>query len=312
MALTEQQLLDKIAEVRNEVLEGGNTRGRIADLFTNLMGWVKSLTPGTPLTVGASQVQATTYGGNNGQVTITPSGGSGMYRYRRDTSQPWTPTPQSGPFTFTGYSPGATTVYVQDSDGNTAQSTVTVRQAAPVLAGNLTIDAAKTLDWPFDARFTNRTDYELSTNNGGSYATPAAKPAVLAPGTYAANALRLRIKSGSTYSASNYLSNPAPVTIAAPEPVYNLQLTHGQSADGITLTALAGVVLKYNSPQPAGDPFPATMELFAGSTPIGSVDFNTPYIGQICGITYNGVTYHKTFVNGQLNILAKWRNYLPA
>ncbi|RNI26638.1 SprB repeat-containing protein [Rufibacter latericius] len=304
MALTDQQLLDKIAEVRNEVREQGNTRVRIADLFTFFMDWVKGLTPGTPLTATASQTEATVYGGNDGKVTIMPSGGVAPFQYRRDPAQAWGPA-QNTPFTYLGYSAGSATVYVQDSEGNTTSATVTVRQAAPVLDGPLSVDAAaKTANWAMHPSFAGLSSYEFSANNGGSYTTTAARPVTLAPGTYAAGALRLRLKAGSTYNSSNYISNAVAVTIAAPEPVYNAQLVHGQSADGITLTALAGVVFKYNSPQPAGDPFPATMELFAGSTPIGQVDFNTPYIGQICGITYNGTTYHKNFVNGQLNILA--------
>ncbi|GAB2539773.1 SprB repeat-containing protein [Rufibacter soli] len=130
--------------------------------------------------------------------------------------------------------------------------------------------------------------------NGGAYQGSGTFSG-LASGTYSVG---VKDSTGATFSKSVTLTQPAG------EPTYNSSLTTGQQAEGVTLTAQAGVVFKFNAPQPGGDPFPAVMELYAGGTAIGQVDFNAPYIGQVCGIVYNGTTYHKTFTNGTLNILA--------
>ncbi|TXK52397.1 hypothetical protein FVR03_01385 [Pontibacter qinzhouensis] len=87
-------------------------------------------------------------------------------------------------------------------------------------------------------------------------------------------------------------------------PSYNTTLSNGQNVQAVTLTSLPGLLFHYNEPMPGGDPFPARMEIFAGATQIGAVDHAVPYIGQPCAITYNGTMYHKSFIDGDLNILA--------
>ncbi|TXK52398.1 hypothetical protein FVR03_01390 [Pontibacter qinzhouensis] len=87
-------------------------------------------------------------------------------------------------------------------------------------------------------------------------------------------------------------------------PAYDTTLANGENVGAVTLTSLPDVLFHFNGLEATGDPFPARLELFAGGEAIGAVDFTLQYLSQPCGITYNGTMYHKTFIDGTLNILA--------
>lgn len=95
----------------------------------------------------------------------------------------------------------------------------------------------------------------------------------------------------------------ADLTIHRPIYDFNAALTPGNTApDGTTLKSLAGLLLRYNTPLPAGDPLPCSMTIYVGDVQVGDVTFNQRAINQPCSIEYNGKNYQAIFQNKDLNL----------
>lgn len=134
---TEQQLLDAIAQVRNETQEEANSRVRISNLFTLFMAWVKEIsTPVVPppaLAVTATKTDVTVNGGSNGSITATAQNGTGPFQFNRNGGA------YQNSNVFSNLAAGVYTIGVKDSTGATATTPVTVGQPAPAPTYNRTL-----------------------------------------------------------------------------------------------------------------------------------------------------------------------------
>lgn len=81
--------------------------------------------PASALTVAMSSTAVSCFGGNNGVVSATPSGGTAGYTYN------WSPNPGNTP-TLSGVNAGVKLVTVTDANGCSANGFVTVNQPAAI------------------------------------------------------------------------------------------------------------------------------------------------------------------------------------
>ena len=91
----------------------------------------------TALSLGLTETDATTYGGSDGKVTATFSGGMGTLQVKIDGGSY---SAQTSSHDFTGLSAGSHTVYLQDANGCSTSQSISVGQpscAAPTIVGGI-------------------------------------------------------------------------------------------------------------------------------------------------------------------------------
>ncbi len=180
-----------------------------------------SETVGQPATLMASDghVDVTCYGGNDGSVTITFSGGTAPYEVNFNGGGFVTET---SPKTYTGLTAGIYTWIVRDANGCTTEGSETVGQPADLLAsdGHVDVKCYGGSDGSVTITFSGGTGpYEINFNGGGYAAQTSPKTYTgLAAGTYT---WIVRDANGCMEEGSETVGQPAALTCALVAPSTN-------------------------------------------------------------------------------------------
>ena len=220
---------------------GYNIRVRDANNCTTTATLVTLTQPASGVSFITSQSNVTCFGGNDGSITVTASGGSGPYEFSSNNGTSF--TAGTNPFIFNSLTAGGYNIVVRDANNcSSAATLVTITQPAAVLSfsatqanvscfggndGSITVTAAG-----------GTGPYEFSNNNGISF-TAGANP-------FAFNSLTAAGYNVIVRDANNCTSAATLVTIT--QPASALSFTTSQSnvtcfggSDGsITVTASGG------------------------------------------------------------------------
>lgn len=162
-------------------LAPGNYFVTVTDANNCIANSFVTITEPTPLTLSAAAFPITCNGANNGQTIVIPAGGTPTYHYQ------WLPSGGTGA-SATGLGAGSYTITVNDDNGCTINSVLTVTQPAPVV---VTASGATTIclgqNTPLSATATGGTGaYTYNWPGLGAGATHVVTPA--SPSTYSVTA----------------------------------------------------------------------------------------------------------------------------
>ena len=163
----------------------------------------------TTLTLALTETDAKCYGGSDGTITATFSGGTSAYQVSLDGG---TAVTMGSPHTFTGLSSGSHTVKVTDAHGcTTGAQLITVSQPAAALTLSLTDTAASAAgnDGTVTATFSGGTSPYTVSINGGT-ATTSGSPKQFAGLTPGSQTVLVTDAHGCTISQSITVSQTCP------------------------------------------------------------------------------------------------------
>ena len=226
-------------------------------------------TSNTPITVTQPAALTSTvsktdvcFGGTNGTITVTASGGTGTLQYSIDGG-----TTYQASNSFTGLSANAYSVVVQDANNcTTAPSAVTINQSASALAvavtsvTNLTCNGVSTGAVNITASGGYSTAYTYSWTGPSSFTATTEDLANRPAGIYN---VTVTDAGGCTAQATATLTQPTAVTATVAS---TNVLCNGGTSGTITVSAATGGVAPYNYSIDGGATFTNTTGLFTGLT----------------------------------------------
>lgn len=179
----------------------------------------------------SSSANPTCWDGNNGSISVSGSGGTGSYTYSKDG------TNYQSSATFSTLTTGTYTLYVKDSNGCVASTTITLSKSVPnatISITNATCHGGTGTIVITSGTGGSGSGYEAKLNVGGTYTPLTATFSTLSVGTYT-----IYIKDGSgcaqTYSAT--INQPTVVTITTTSLTYT---TCWDGSDGQVILAASG------------------------------------------------------------------------
>ena len=165
----------------------------------------------TALSVSStSTVNVDCKGGSTGSITVSGSGGTSPYSYRRSSSSSF-----ASSNTFTGLSAGTYTIEVQDFNGCTSSVSVTITEPSTSLSGSTT-QSNVTCNGLGDGSITltpagGTSSYSYSWTGPGTYTSTSQSPSSLAAGTYT---YKITDSKGCTYTDKVTLTEPTALSIS--------------------------------------------------------------------------------------------------
>ncbi|MCP1381059.1 SprB repeat-containing protein, partial [Runella salmonicolor] len=118
------------------------------------------ISPVTPLSFTTQTTNVSCFGGNNGSITVTASGGTGSYEYSKDNGSTF--SSGSNPFTFSGLTTGQYQIVVKSGSNTSPASSITVGQPAQ-------LNASASVTTPIDCFGGNAVITVSATGGTGSY-----------------------------------------------------------------------------------------------------------------------------------------------
>ena len=189
----------------------------------------------TALSVSStSTVNVDCKGGSTGSITVSGSGGTSPYSYRRSSSSSF-----ASSNTFTGLSAGTYTIEVKDNNGCTSSVSVTITEPSTSLSGSTT-QSNVTCNGLGDGSITLTTtggtsSYSYSWTGPGTYTSTTQSPSSLAAGTYS---YKITDSKGCTATGSATITEPTALSISISSST-NIKCK-GDSTGSVTVSGSGG------------------------------------------------------------------------
>jgi uncharacterized protein (DUF2141 family) len=172
-------------------------------------------------------------GGSTGSITVSGSGGTGPYTYKKGSGS------YSSTNTFGGLATGTHTIDVKDANGCLSSVNVTITEPANALSGTTT-QVNVTCNGLGDGSITltpsgGTSSYSYSWTGPGTYTSTSQSPTGLAAGTYS---YKITDSKGCTSSSSTTISEPTALSISASSTT-NINCK-GDSTGSITVSGSGG------------------------------------------------------------------------
>ncbi|MBI2966415.1 MAG: hypothetical protein HYY40_01200 [Bacteroidetes bacterium] len=224
--------------------------------------------PALPLTISITKTDVACNGGNTGQATANPAGGTAGYNYVWND-----PAPAQSTQTVTGLTAGTWTVTVTDSKGCTATQSVNITQPAGPL--NLTMSGTNiSCNGLCNGTATatvggGSIPYTYSWNDPGFQTTSAATG--LCAGTFS---VTVTDNKGCTITGSRNLTQPAAIVLSTGSVNATCGGSDGQASVSVTSGGTPSFSFLWNDPAPAQTTAAAT-GLSAGNYGVTITDANS-------------------------------------